>query len=154
MVYKYKGSRKRNFISHRIRPILFIFQANCSRLLLFSLFVKVLLSPTRLFSAKSLSDAFHQFVHDNKTEFPNEVNILERFNIYQEIVLGIIYRICQPSLRPILWYAYSGKFSRFSIGLKPEINIYVYIYQGPKNTKKIFQVFNLQILYSFSLYYQ
>ena len=61
-----------------------------------------------LFLAKSLGDAYHQFTHDNKTEFPNEVNILERFNIYQEIVLGIIYRVFQPKLRPILWYAYSG----------------------------------------------
>ena len=55
-----------------------------------------------------MGDAYHQFTHDNKTEFPNEVNILERFNIYQEIVLGIIYRIFQPAQRPILWYAYSG----------------------------------------------
>ena len=47
--------------------------------------------------AKTLGDAFHQFVHDNKTEFPNEVNILERFNIYQEIFLGIIYRVFQPA---------------------------------------------------------
>ena len=61
-----------------------------------------------LFLAKSLGDAYHQFTHDNKTEFPNEVNILERFNIYQEIFLGIIYRVFQPKLRPILWYAYSG----------------------------------------------
>jgi hypothetical protein len=67
-----------------------------------------------------LGDAYHQFTHDNKTEFPNEVNILERFNIYQEIVLGIIYRVFQPKLRPILWYAYS--------------------------------VFNLQMLYSVSLF--
>ena len=62
-------------------------------------------------SAKNLGDAFHQFVHDNKTEFPNEVNILERFNIYQEIFLGIIYRIFRPAQVPILWYAYSGEFS-------------------------------------------
>jgi len=70
--------------------------------------------------AKSLGDAIHQFVHDNKTEFPNEVNILERFNIYQEIFLGIIYRVFRPSQVPILWYAYS--------------------------------VFNLQFLYSISLF--
>ena len=50
----------------------------------------------------------NQYIHDNKTEFPNEVNILERFNIYQEIVLGIIYRVLQPSLPGIIWYAYSG----------------------------------------------
>ena len=36
------------------------------------------------------------------------MNILERFNIYQEITLGIIYRIFSPKLKPILWYAYSG----------------------------------------------
>ena len=66
--------------------------------------------------AKSLGDAIHQFVHDNKTEFPNEVNILERFNIYQEIFLGIIYRVFRPSQVPILWYAYSGSdFFNFQV---------------------------------------
>jgi len=50
------------------------------------------------------------------------VNILERFNIYQEITLGIIYMTFKSFIKlpPILFYAYS--------------------------------VFNLQILYSFSIY--
>ena len=74
------------------------------------------------FSAKSLSDAYHQFTHDNKTEFPNEVNILERFNIYQEIFLGVIYLTFQSfiKMRPIFFYTYS--------------------------------VFNLQMMYSFSIF--
>lgn len=72
--------------------------------------------------AKSWSSAYHQYTHDNKTEFPNEVNILERFNIYQEIFLALIYKTFQNwiTLRPILFYAYS--------------------------------VFNLQAMYSFVLY--
>lgn len=72
--------------------------------------------------ANGVVEAFHQFTHDNKTEFPNEVNILERFNIYQEIALGIFYLLFSNWIpyRPILFYTYS--------------------------------VFNLQMVYSFALY--
>ena len=50
----------------------------------------------------------HRYTRDNKTEFPNEVNILERFNIYQEFFLGVIYKIIKPKLIPIIWYSYQG----------------------------------------------
>ena len=88
--------------------------------LIFSLFRS--LKMFTLYLADSWSSAYHQYTHDNKTEFPNEVNILERFNIYQEIFLALIYKTFQNwiTLRPILFYAYS--------------------------------VFNLQAMYSFVLY--
>jgi len=70
--------------------------------------------------APDFTTAMHRYTRDNKTEFPNEVNILERFNIYQEFFLGVIYKIIKPKLIPIIWYSY--------------------------------QVFNLQMIYSLSLY--
>lgn len=32
-------------------------------------------------------------MQDNKTEHLRTINILERFNIYQEVILGALYRI-------------------------------------------------------------
>lgn len=58
--------------------------------------------------APDFTTAMHRYTRDNKTEFPNEVNILERFNIYQEFFLGVIYKIIKPKLIPIIWYSYQG----------------------------------------------
>ena len=32
-------------------------------------------------------------MHDNRTEHLRTINILERFNIYQEVILAALYRI-------------------------------------------------------------
>ena len=32
-------------------------------------------------------------MYDNKTEHLRTINILERFNIYQEVILGVLYRL-------------------------------------------------------------
>ena len=112
VVHQYQGSRTRDLLSDRVGTLLLVLQADCSRFVTYFL----LWFFTHWIPAKSLGDAIHQFVHDNKTEFPNEVNILERFNIYQEIFLGIIYRVFRPSQVPILWYAYSGSdFFNFQV---------------------------------------
>ena len=34
----------------------------------------------------------YELTHDNRTEHLRTINILERFNIYQEVILGILYR--------------------------------------------------------------
>ena len=34
-----------------------------------------------------------QLMYDNKTEHLRTINILHRFNIYQEVILGVLYRI-------------------------------------------------------------
>ena len=35
----------------------------------------------------------HDLMYDNKTEHLRTINILERFNIYQEVILGVLYRL-------------------------------------------------------------
>ena len=35
----------------------------------------------------------HGLMYDNKTEHLRTINILERFNIYQEVILGVLYRL-------------------------------------------------------------
>ena len=42
--------------------------------------------------------------HDNTTEFLRTINIIERFNIHQEVILGIIYRSFSQSLK--VWVKY------------------------------------------------
>jgi hypothetical protein len=32
-------------------------------------------------------------MHDNKTEHLRTINILERFNIYQEVILAVLYKL-------------------------------------------------------------
>ena len=32
-------------------------------------------------------------MYDNHTEHPTTMNVLARMNIYQEVVLGIVYRV-------------------------------------------------------------
>ncbi len=39
------------------------------------------------------SQGIHDLMHDNKTEHLRTINILERFNIYQEVILAILYRL-------------------------------------------------------------
>ena len=35
----------------------------------------------------------HDLMHDNKTEHLRTINILERFNIYQEVILAVLYKV-------------------------------------------------------------
>jgi hypothetical protein len=42
--------------------------------------------------ANSTWDAVRTLVADGRTEFPDVINALERFNVYQEAVLGFVYR--------------------------------------------------------------
>ena len=40
-----------------------------------------------------LSAGLYELTHDNMTEHPSTINVLERMNIYQEVILSILYRI-------------------------------------------------------------
>ncbi|KAJ8307810.1 hypothetical protein KUTeg_014640 [Tegillarca granosa] len=40
-----------------------------------------------------LKVSIYELTHDNLTEHPSTMNVLERMNIYQEVILSIIYRI-------------------------------------------------------------
>ena len=41
----------------------------------------------------SLIVGIYDVMHDNRTEHLRTINILERFNIYQEVILAALYRI-------------------------------------------------------------
>merc|ERR1711970_858051 len=47
----------------------------------------------QLLSAPSLSSGLEQLQADNMTESTNTINILHRFNIYQEVVLAAMYKV-------------------------------------------------------------
>uniref|UniRef100_A0A915PMF0 DUF4220 domain-containing protein n=1 Tax=Setaria digitata TaxID=48799 RepID=A0A915PMF0_9BILA len=63
----------------------------------------------------SFNNTVYAFLHDNSTEFPRQINLFERFNIYQELFLALLYKflISFQLLRdyylpkPILFYVYS-----------------------------------------------
>ena len=40
-----------------------------------------------------LTLGIYDVMHDNRTEHLRTINILERFNIYQEVILAALYRI-------------------------------------------------------------
>ncbi|XP_071134170.1 protein C-mannosyl-transferase DPY19L3-like isoform X1 [Mytilus edulis] len=56
--------------------------------------------------APSITDGLHQLTHDNVTEHPDTINILERMNIYQEVILSIMYRILpiKSWVEPVYFY--------------------------------------------------
>ena len=41
----------------------------------------------------------HDLVYDKLTEYPDTINILERMNIYQEVILAALYRILPAQLQ-------------------------------------------------------
>ncbi|XP_038077651.1 probable C-mannosyltransferase DPY19L3 isoform X2 [Patiria miniata] len=64
----------------------------------------------QLVFAPSITEGLHGLTHDNDTENWRTINALERFNIYQEVVLAIIYKslsFIQKSYPPIFFYIYS-----------------------------------------------
>lgn len=40
----------------------------------------------------------HKLLHDHKVEYPNEVNVFNRFNIHPELILAFIYRYAWPAV--------------------------------------------------------
>ncbi|XP_072178333.1 protein C-mannosyl-transferase DPY19L3-like isoform X2 [Diadema setosum] len=57
--------------------------------------------------APTVSQGFYELTHDNITENWRTINVLERFNIYQEVFLALIYRslpFIQSRLLPIFFY--------------------------------------------------
>ena len=43
--------------------------------------------------APSTINGVSQIVYDNITEFPSTINVLKRFNLYPELIIGIGYRL-------------------------------------------------------------
>ncbi|XP_028411451.1 probable C-mannosyltransferase DPY19L3 [Dendronephthya gigantea] len=65
--------------------------------LYFSYYKQLVLAP-------SISQGIHDLMNDNKTEHLRTINILERFNIYQEVILGVLYRL--SSFKDSVEYVY------------------------------------------------
>ncbi|KAI6657389.1 hypothetical protein LOD99_137 [Oopsacas minuta] len=48
--------------------------------------------------APSLSEGINELLNDNSTEYPSTINTLQRFNLYPEVILGVIFRVIRHSL--------------------------------------------------------
>uniref|UniRef100_K1PWP7 Dpy-19-like protein 3 n=1 Tax=Magallana gigas TaxID=29159 RepID=K1PWP7_MAGGI len=60
----------------------------------------------QMVQAPSISQGLHSLVYDNVTEHPDTINVLERMNVYQEVVLSVLYRILpiKTWMQPIFFY--------------------------------------------------
>uniref|UniRef100_A0A0N5C083 C-mannosyltransferase n=1 Tax=Strongyloides papillosus TaxID=174720 RepID=A0A0N5C083_STREA len=56
---------------------------------------------------KNLINGIISLTNDTRTEWPRSINLLERFNIYQEIILASLYTFYNFNLSPMLFYVYS-----------------------------------------------
>ncbi|KAF7687993.1 hypothetical protein HF521_013999 [Silurus meridionalis] len=63
----------------------------------------------QMLSAKSIQEGLYELINDNTTESMRTINILQRMNIYQEVLLSILYRILpiQSYLEPVYFYIYT-----------------------------------------------
>ncbi|XP_053127543.1 probable C-mannosyltransferase DPY19L3 isoform X2 [Hemicordylus capensis] len=62
-----------------------------------------------MLQAPSIQLGLHGLIYDNKTESMRTINILERMNVYQEVFLGVLYRIfhIKTFLEPVYFYIYT-----------------------------------------------
>ncbi|XP_033741333.1 probable C-mannosyltransferase DPY19L3 [Pecten maximus] len=60
----------------------------------------------QLVHAPSITKGLYEITHDNMTEHPSTINVLERMNIYQEVILSILYRVLpiKNYIQPIYFY--------------------------------------------------
>ncbi|XP_065185191.1 protein C-mannosyl-transferase DPY19L3-like [Sycon ciliatum] len=62
----------------------------------------------QLVEAKSLDKGIHQLMYDNMTEHGHTINVMERMNIHQEVLLGILFRTFRVPLlintEPVYFY--------------------------------------------------
>lgn len=60
----------------------------------------------QMVNAPSITQGLYELTHDNLTEHPSTINVLERMNIYQEVFLSILYRILplKTVFEPIFFY--------------------------------------------------
>ncbi len=61
----------------------------------------------QIMEAPSVSQGIYQLTRDNVTEHGRTINILERFNVYQEVLLAAFHRAFHLSVEPILFYVYA-----------------------------------------------
>ncbi|XP_066514209.1 protein C-mannosyl-transferase DPY19L3-like isoform X3 [Hoplias malabaricus] len=63
----------------------------------------------QMLRAPSIQEGLYELINDNTTESKRTINILQRMNIYQEVLLSILYRILpiQDYLEPVYFYIYT-----------------------------------------------
>ncbi|KAK3802800.1 hypothetical protein RRG08_012314 [Elysia crispata] len=61
----------------------------------------------QLLHSKSMFQGLQNLREDTLTEHPDTINVLERMNIYQEVMLAAVYRLSGISVQPILFYIYT-----------------------------------------------
>ncbi|XP_049573547.1 protein C-mannosyl-transferase DPY19L3 isoform X1 [Syngnathus scovelli] len=63
----------------------------------------------QMLNAPSIQEGLSELIHDNLTESKRTINLLQRMNIYQEVLLSILYRLLpiQSYLEPMYFYIYS-----------------------------------------------
>ncbi|XP_018408584.1 PREDICTED: probable C-mannosyltransferase DPY19L3 [Nanorana parkeri] len=76
------------------------FRTECG--LYYSYYKQVLLAP-------SIAQGVSDLIYDNKTESMRTINILERMNVYQEVLLAVIYRTFNlwSLMDPVYFYIYT-----------------------------------------------
>lgn len=80
--------------------------------LYYSYFKQVLQEP-------NLGSALKNLLSDKLTEAPNEINLLQRLNIYQEVFIALLFKLISyiTVIEPILFYTYFCFFlSGFGVG--------------------------------------
>ncbi|XP_034039438.1 probable C-mannosyltransferase DPY19L3 isoform X2 [Thalassophryne amazonica] len=63
----------------------------------------------QILQAPSIQEGLSELIHDNLTESKRTINLLQRMNIYQEVFLGVLYRLLpiQSYLEPMYFYIYT-----------------------------------------------
>ncbi|XP_063804773.1 probable C-mannosyltransferase DPY19L3, partial [Pseudophryne corroboree] len=63
----------------------------------------------QMLHAPSITQGISDLIYDNKTESMRTINILERMNVYQEVLLAVIYRTLNfwNCLEPVYFYIYT-----------------------------------------------
>ena len=54
--------------------------------------------------AKTIFDGIDELKKDNLTEHTRTINIFQRFNVHQELILSGLYRLYSFNMQPILFY--------------------------------------------------
>lgn len=58
--------------------------------------------------APSISQGLQELYANNLTEYPSTINVLQRFNVYPELFLGLAYRALNPWLHRQCWTVNRG----------------------------------------------
>ncbi|XP_069030044.1 protein C-mannosyl-transferase DPY19L3 isoform X2 [Embiotoca jacksoni] len=63
----------------------------------------------QMLQAPSIQEGLSELIHDNLTESKRTINLLQRMNVYQEVVLSVLYRLLpiQSYLEPVYFYIYT-----------------------------------------------